>query len=114
MKELKPCPFCGKTEHLEVIKLEDSMHPKHYKVTCAITSGGCGGIGGYRFSKQEAIEAWNARYEPTCHMVREDCAPDEAYPVYPFRCTACGEYADGYENYPYGLCPNCGAKVVGE
>lgn len=113
MTELKGCPFCGRSEHLEIVKLEDSMHPKQYKVTCDITSGGCGGIGGYRFSKQEAIEAWNNRHERTCQMI-----PDEDYDF--VTCSNCGYEEErnllyppaGLQIFDGNYCPNCGAKVI--
>lgn len=67
--ELKPCPFCGRTDTLiihEVSQRLDDTDIKQYTVICN-TSGdnaGCGANCGYRhFTKQDAIAAWNKRKE---------------------------------------------------
>ena len=67
--ELKPCPFCGRTDTLiihEVSQQLDDTDIKQYTVICN-TSGdnaGCGANCGYRhFTKQAAIAAWNKRKE---------------------------------------------------
>lgn len=107
MTELKPCPFCGKTEHLEIVKREDSKHPKHYFATCDITSGGCGGIGGYRFSKQEAIEAWNQRYELTCIKIHKKIPGVPSTVPY---CSECNVPLSGGAKF----CHLCGKRVIEE
>ena len=114
MTELKPCPFCGKSEHLEILKIEDSKHPKHYKVTCDITSGGCGGIGGYRFSNQEAIEAWNTRFEPTCGEPRGFIECDEDNFGNPSFAELWCEYCDIELDHEWKHCPSCGRRVIEE
>ena len=67
--ELKPCPFCGRSDTLsinEVSQRLDDTDIKQYTVICN-TSGdnaGCGANCGYRhFTKQDAIAAWNKRKE---------------------------------------------------
>ena len=69
--ELKPCPFCGRTDKLiihEVSQRLDDTDIKQYAVVCN-TSGdntGCGANCGYEhFTKQDAIAAWNKRVEKT-------------------------------------------------
>lgn len=107
--ELKPCPFCGETEHLEIVKLEDSMHPRQYEVVCAMDSGGCGGSAGYRSSKQDAIDVWNTRYERTCKFIEVGDDYDEIY-AQVYKCSNCGVENIGTAFF----CPNCGAKIVSE
>lgn len=71
---LLPCPFCGKTHSL-IIGAASEMwdtdehgqypHTETYAVFCDASTdggkGGCGGAGGYRLTKDDAIEAWNRR-----------------------------------------------------
>lgn len=69
MPELKPCPFCNKTEPLYVISSyedtseEDDGNPESWAVVCDASSppakGGCGGSGGYALSIDEAVAKWN-------------------------------------------------------
>ena len=67
MEQLKPCPFCGRTNKLiihEVRHLIDGTGIKQYTVVCNASGDntGCGANCGYgHFTKQEAIEAWNRR-----------------------------------------------------
>ena len=66
MSELKPCPFCGK--RLAVITHDDDDENDGWNyqscaVVCDATIGGCGASGGYHFSADDAIEAWNQRSE---------------------------------------------------
>lgn len=72
--ELKPCPFCGKTESLIVGTDEEFGEVgcgEYYQVCCSAyqdfstnrNDGGCGASSGYAFTREEAIEKWNRRAE---------------------------------------------------
>lgn len=56
MNKLKPCPFCGETENLEISHYRSDGVWWHY-VECAecIMTGPVGKL------KRDAIEAWNKR-----------------------------------------------------
>ena len=58
MKELKKCPFCGKTDTLEV---GSDRRTGYWNVVCNYNLGGCGASSGYRKEEKDAIEAWNRR-----------------------------------------------------
>lgn len=69
-----PCPFCGKVETLEVITGAEFMdedqefyqHSESFAVVCNAATpngrGGCGAMGGFGGTRQEAIERWNTRH----------------------------------------------------
>lgn len=71
--ELKPCPFCGKTETLEVITGHQLMdeeqefwpHSESFCVVCDASNpngkGGCGACGGFQSTEPLAIDHWNKR-----------------------------------------------------
>lgn len=68
MTKLKPCPFCGRIDKIKVWKTEqriDDIRIEDWRVTCNMEGDetGCGGSGGVRRTKKEAIEAWNTRTE---------------------------------------------------
>lgn len=71
MKKLKPCPFCGNEEGLEVLdqnELEgpdDPVKNPYFVVVCSIDKGGCGSSSGYFPKPEKAAEAWNRRAEST-------------------------------------------------
>lgn len=82
---LLPCPFCGKTHSLIVGAASEAWdadehgpypHTESYAVFCDASTdgrrGGCGGAGGYRLTKDEAIEVWNNR-TPGCGDVLKLC-----------------------------------------
>lgn len=108
-KELKPCPFCP-----------DGGNPKHLKIiyhSCESNLIKCmkceASTCGYD-TEEEAIKAWNTRYERTCRMTKKgpefvlagwwECS--ECGPVYP----PCN---DEIAVWALQKCPRCGAKVVG-
>ena len=66
--KLKPCPFCGRIDKLKVWKTEQYLDGgviENWRVSCNMEGDetGCGGTGGVRRTKKEAIEAWNTRKE---------------------------------------------------
>lgn len=66
MEELKPCPYCGKKNPFlgaenEIRIAYEGDGNEVFAVCCDYTDGGCGACGGYRETKEEAVEAWNRR-----------------------------------------------------
>ena len=63
-KELKPCPFCGKIESLEIeskpITFTDSPLAQ-YRILCNAHKRGCGCSSGWECSKEDVIKYWNWR-----------------------------------------------------
>lgn len=60
--KLKPCPFCGKqfNDYPEVMIIEKrKIMPDLYCVRCPK----CSAFGSSEWSKKEAIEKWNKRFE---------------------------------------------------
>jgi hypothetical protein len=64
----KPCPFCGKSEHLELIHADElrddeceSYNGDSYTVVCNCLTGGCGANSGFSIEKGEAVTKWNTR-----------------------------------------------------
>lgn len=73
MNELKPCPFCGKKDTLELtscVELEECANFESCDadpfvcVVCSSDKGGCGATGVYSDSEQGAFEKWNRRPAP--------------------------------------------------
>jgi Lar family restriction alleviation protein len=67
---LKPCPFCGKTEIIvlnanEISELDRDSElwadDPAFAAVCDFNKGGCGATGGYRETVTEASETWNRR-----------------------------------------------------
>ena len=69
---VRPCPFCGKAETLDVITGQEFMddeqefwpHSDSYAVVCDAATGGkggCGAMGGFADTEQSAIAKWNTR-----------------------------------------------------
>ena len=56
MSELKPCPFCGISEHVHLISEEESCAVLYYAY-CA----GCAHEGEGFTTKERAISWWNTR-----------------------------------------------------
>ena len=114
MTDLLKCPFCG-GEAAEMLDEFDEYREKFgdefneiglgasYKaVCCSVNKGGCGAVGGWKPTEDEAIAAWNARAERTCERFWTGAE---------MICSSCAHQLNSKTaNY----CPNCGAKVVGE
>ena len=80
-EKLKPCPFCGKTDPVGVFThserntgWEVDERYDYLSVCCAYDNGGCGAAGGYRETKEEAIEIWNKRAPLYTPVKPEDIA----------------------------------------
>lgn len=58
--DIKPCPFCGKTEaaHIKYDKHSDMV-----QVICDYTKGGCGSSTGFKYCDEEAWKLWNKRVD---------------------------------------------------
>lgn len=68
--ELKPCPFCGKSNTLTItscVELEEcgnfeACEFNGYKtICCDVSKGGCGAASGYAIDEALMIEKWNRR-----------------------------------------------------
>jgi hypothetical protein len=83
--ELKPCPFCGKTNALKLTTAEelanegedDPMpwdHSPSWAVICDASKplgpGGCGASGGFFPTEDDAIAAWNRRAPHTMELAK--------------------------------------------
>jgi len=55
--ELKPCPFCGKTDALEL----DYIYEGITQIICNSLKDGCGASSGGYESEEETREVWNTR-----------------------------------------------------
>lgn len=72
MTDITYCPFCGSKEpHVTVHPGVDGFRDC-YSVLCDYQDGGCGADGPWYHSRDEAIWAWNRRYDPnkTCRTCR--------------------------------------------
>ena len=95
--ELKPCPFCGgKAGIYSLAKYEKEVYCEN-----------CGAVSNICMTKEEAVEAWNRRDEPTCYNYGGEEGTNGE--IYDFACSACGFMCDLPDP---SYCPNCGAKVV--
>ena len=67
--EIKNCPFCGSNHiiirgcNAQCTEMKDCeiCNNSSFAVCCDFSNGGCGAEGGYRDTKELAIEAWNRR-----------------------------------------------------
>ena len=75
-EELKPCPFCGGTAHIEVDDIQEPEMFWHYSPRC--DDWGClGHMFWFMYdSEAEAIEAWNTRHQIPCEMCSQIDNPD--------------------------------------
>ena len=106
MTELKPCAYCGsKKIDIHANETEDGVYSMYW-VVCDNCGKGDTIPSGLR---DEAIKAWNARYEPTCKLEEADEDYTETSWV---RCSKCESCYPIYSGAKY--CPNCGAKAVEE
>ena len=73
LNELLACPFCGKSETLEIVTgqafMDDDQefwqHSDSFAVVCSAANpggkGGCGAMGGFAANENDAITKWNKR-----------------------------------------------------
>ena len=99
--ELKPCPFCGGEAQLRVFGWID--HKEHYGIRClsclAQTMD-------YYNTEEDAIEAWNTRWERKCNLIP---APYREFTIgYEYKCSMCGCLMTDHDSY----CSECGARRV--
>lgn len=112
MDKLKPCPFCGgEADWWQT--LSGTYQAYCYNDNCEIHPHTCCYV-----TLEEAIAAWNTRYEPTCKNVSKG---------YGFNCSSCGcviaeddlTYFSIKGSCVFALhypkhCPECGKRVVGD
>lgn len=104
-QELLPCPFCGgKAVFIDWRDGECTVDVDH-KEGCWIYED-WDLVTDIRISrKDEAISAWNQRYQPTCQFIEKD--DDVIGSVY--FCSVCGQW---HPNDTQNYCGSCGSKVV--
>ena len=109
--ELKPCPFCG----VEATEGPVSVNGKPSGDIGWVGCVPCGVFVSYTHGesgRREAMRAWNARAERTCHMSHVLLYDEEG--IEGIECDECG-WSDIHpwdEPLPE-RCPGCKAKVVG-
>ena len=62
-KELKPCPFCGRTESVRIRIYPSSWKytEDQYAIVCDHNRGGCGSESGHYSDPEKATKYWNMR-----------------------------------------------------
>lgn len=125
MTDLKPCPFCGKEAVVRDFGLYEGMRDIRVGCVDAFLPRGDWGAPkspcpvspiAYNWSigaetPEQMAEAWNARWERTCHMNCTSLYDEEGADG--IECDECGWselYDPGYPRPAH--CPGCGAKVV--
>lgn len=108
MIDLEECPICGKQPERHVCKRNLDEDSYYVVYECRQEDHTVSGKGD---SDLEAIDAWNTRHEPICHMEQSGAGEDVA-------CENCGAYniapfrdSEGHLVIPT-YCPSCGSKVV--
>ena len=102
-EELKPCPFCG----------SEAMFEADGEIGWICCSNkDCPAWDTKIFeTTDEAIEAWNRRYIPTCTYEWCEFQPGDPNSYHAWNCSNCGEIDYDFEEPPM-YCPYCRAKVV--
>ena len=104
MTRIKKCPFCGEPP---VVCLK---HGDMYNVSCE-TVDCCGENDLWWETEQEAIEAWNTRYEPTCSMYEATFMSRTGDHVgTEYECSECKSRF----GVKWRFCPSCGRRVIEE
>lgn len=68
MKNIKKCPFCGNDvaigvscKQINCVECCEDCDTITYAIVCDFENGGCGAMGGFRDTCDDAITAWNSR-----------------------------------------------------
>lgn len=61
--DIKPCPFCGKSDCVEFNWEESDDSYPQVQVICDATKGGCGSSSGFKDTEEEVLELWNKRVD---------------------------------------------------
>ena len=68
--QVSECPFCGKIDPVNVLFQSEiegvEACPAFMAVVCDRREGGCGGVGPYKLTSEEAEIAWNTRGGKEC------------------------------------------------
>lgn len=105
MSDMKECPFCGgEGETFESTTFGFAAICSN-RDKCSVEPETP-----FYPTEQEAVEAWNTRYEKTCNM--RDSQWDDGQCVWGCKCTECGRKFTYESGITWNYCPNCGAKVV--
>ena len=101
MEELKPCHVCGATQGLYVLEDYDSFEWYVFCDNCKTSVHS-----EYALTKEEAIKAWNTRWERRCNLIP---APYREFTIgYEYKCSMCGCLMTDHDSY----CSECGARMV--
>ena len=123
MNELKPCPFCSKTESVR-IKIYPfdgrTREADTYSVVCDHIHGGCGSESGHYYSPDSAVKYWNMRSKPKNNEIKEQ-SNDEAskvickilFDIPYYFCGDCKTMLDMY-SAKAKYCSQCGKAVKWE
>lgn len=114
MMELEPCPFCGGKPYFYHDYSSESgdwytidclnencpmFHQRGAWDTVNVTTG-------WRKTEDEAVKAWNTRWERTCNLIP---TPYREYTSgYEYKCSVCGFLMTDHDSY----CSECGARRV--
>ena len=109
--ELLPCPFCGGEGQTQeaITNLDEHIG---WKAHCEneMCFASCNLL--IYPTEEEAIAAWNQRYQPTCHIV--ECSRkyvlSDGTELFDDGCSVCNGYVGDGDNY----CANCGARICKE
>lgn len=123
MTNLLPCPFCGGEARLLGGGIFGGV-AKGFSIECRDCRAMIGGFGSD--NKQQAIEAWNKRHEPTwgdfekvakgikvawLERPTPTCNMTDVGNGYEQECDECGEIVR--TDIEARFCPGCGARVEG-
>lgn len=103
--ELLPCPHCGEKAFGDTFRVEGDRWL--FSVKCdkcqAVTWSESKDLS---VAQKEATEAWNTRYEPTCHNTNDKYSRN-------WNCSLCCHsfVVSAADEKPFDYCPGCGVRV---